>query len=666
MDDMPADKGAGLPQVSERKPAPPTPPGPVQRLRDWFERQRDRAGLRRPEGRKPSRDEVQAHTWYWVVAFALLMIFQGWWAAHQTIEPVPYSRFLELLHDHKITSVQVEAQTVLGKLAQPLPSGRTQVSAVVVPAELQRELAAAGVEYSGVLPNTFLATLISWIAPIGIFLVFWMFVFRRYAERFGGEGGLMSIGRSGAKIFVETDTKTTFADVAGADEAKEELREIVDFLKDPSAYGRLGAHVPKGVLLVGPPGTGKTLLARAVAGEAGVAFFSISGSEFVEMFVGVGAARVRDLFHQARDKAPAIVFIDELDALGRARGAFSGFGGHDEKEQTLNQLLVEMDGFDPTSGVVLLAATNRPEVLDPALLRAGRFDRQVLVDRPDKGARASILALHLGRVRHAPDVDPQRVAELTPGMTGADLANLVNEAALLATRRGALDVEMADVNEAVERAIAGVSRRSRVLGKRERELVAYHEMGHALVAMALPGTDPVHKVSIIPRGVGALGYTIQRPTEDRFLTTRGELENRMAVLLGGRAAEMVAFDTVTTGAADDLQKATDIARAMVARLGMIESFGPAAFEQQPQSFLGGPGMVPEPGRREMSEATAQAIDASVRDLVRRALDRATDLLRERRAVLERTAQALLQRETLLAEEIVALAGEPARLSSSPA
>jgi cell division protease FtsH len=661
MSDAPADHGPAGGALSERRRQDGPPQGLGERLRDWYERHQDRSGLRRPDGKKPSKDEMHAHAWYWVVALVLMFLLQGWIAMHQSIEAVPYSQFLTLLHDHKIKSVQVEDRDVLGELAEPLPNGRTYVSAVTVPEYVAKDLQAAGVEYSGVLPNTFLSTLLSWVVPIGIFLFIWAFVFRRYAERFGGEGGLMSVGRSRAKVYVETDTKTTFADVAGADEAKEELREIVDFLKNPASYGRLGAHVPKGVLLVGPPGTGKTLLARAVAGEAGVTFFSISGSEFVEMFVGVGAARVRDLFHQARDKAPAIVFIDELDALGRARGAFGGLGGHDEKEQTLNQLLVEMDGFDPTSGVVLLAATNRPEVLDPALLRAGRFDRQVLVDRPDKNARAAILALHLKRVRVASDVDPAKVAELTPGMTGADLANLINEAALLATRRGADKVAMADINEAVERAVAGVSRRSRVLNVHERETVAYHEMGHALVAMALPGSDVVHKVSIIPRGVGALGYTIQRPTEDRFLMTRAELENKMAVLLGGRAAEVLVFDTASTGAADDLQKATDIARAMVSRFGMVETFGPAVFERQRQNFLASPDELPEGSQRDMSEATAQAIDSHVRDLVRHALDRALELLRERRAALDRTARALLERETLTADDLVALVGEPAQL-----
>jgi len=408
--------------------------------------------------------------------------------------------------------------------------------------------------------------------------------------------------------------------------------------------------VPKGVLLVGPPGTGKTLLARAVAGEAGVPFFSISGSEFVEMFVGVGAARVRDLFEQARQKAPAIIFIDELDALGRARGA-SGFGGHDEKEQTLNQLLVEMDGFDPSTGLVLIAATNRPEILDPALLRAGRFDRVVLVDRPEKRGRLQILQVHARKIRLGPDVDLEKIAALTPGFSGADLANLVNEAALLATRRGADAVTLEDFNQAIERMVAGLEKKNRVLNETERRVVAHHEMGHAMVAMALPGTDPVHKISIIPRGVGALGYTIQRPTEDRFLMTRSELENKMAVLLGGRAAEEVIFGHQSTGAANDLAKVTDIARSMVMRYAMVESLGHIAYEEQPAAFLGA---QPFQKNREYSEATAREIDIAVRDIVDAVYEKAKAILTRERAALERWAQKLLEKETLGESELAEL------------
>ncbi|HSF48155.1 MAG TPA: ATP-dependent zinc metalloprotease FtsH, partial [Burkholderiales bacterium] len=476
-----------------------------------------------------------------------------------------------------------------------------------------------------------------------------LYLLRRFAEKQGG--GFLSLGKNKAKIYMEKDTHTKFDDVAGVDEAKEELREIVGFLKEPERYGRLGGRVPKGVLLVGPPGTGKTLLARAVAGEAGVPFFSISGSEFVEMFVGVGAARVRDLFEQARQKAPAIIFIDELDALGRARGAFP-MGGHDEKEQTLNQLLVEMDGFDPSKGLVLLAATNRPEILDPALLRAGRFDRQVLVDRPDKVGRVQILRVHLKKVQLAPDADPEKIAALTPGFSGADLANLVNEAALIATRRGAESVSLADFTAAVERIVAGLEKKNRLLNPIERKIVAHHEMGHALVAMSLPGTDPVHKISIIPRGIGALGYTIQRPTEDRFLMTRQELENKMAVLLGGRAAEHVMFNHRSTGAADDLAKVTDIARSMVLRYGMHDKLGHIAYEQDRAQFLGGP--APANLEYRYSEETTQEIDRAVREIVDRAFEKAMALLKHNRGVLERGAQLLLQKETLTEEDLLGL------------
>jgi len=477
-----------------------------------------------------------------------------------------------------------------------------------------------------------------------------------------GAGGMLEIGKSKAKIYMETDTKVSFDDVAGIDEAEEELEEIVSFLKNPGQYGRLGARIPKGVLLVGPPGTGKTLLARAVAGEAGVPFLSISGSEFVEMFVGVGAARVRDLFQQARSKAPAIIFIDELDALGRARGA-NPMGGHDEKEQTLNQLLVEMDGFDPGKGLVLLAATNRPESLDPALLRAGRFDRQVLVDRPDKVGRVQILNVHLRKVQLAKDVDPEQIAALTPGFSGADLANLINEAALLATRRGADAVSLDDFTRAIERIVAGLEKKNRLLNPKEREIVAYHEMGHALVAMSLPGVDPVHKISIIPRGIGALGYTIQRPTEDRFLMTRTELERKMEVLLGGRAAEHLVFGHLSTGAADDLAKATDIARCMVMRYGMDEKLGHVALESDRPLFLSNPGAVPR--GREYSEETAREVDCAVHDLIQQAFERALERLTQVHDKLEQGAGLLLQKETLGEQELKQLYGEISQGGNDP-
>ena len=614
-----------------------------------------------PHKEKPSRGQVGAHIGYWLLAVAVILLLQGWWAASQSVETIPYSRFVELVHEHKVKSVQVHGQDVTGMLTEKLKSGRDRFSTTIVPADFAKLLREGGVqEYTGVTTG-FLASLLAWLLPMGLFLVVWMFIWRRAVGGMGGGGGgLMSIGRSRAKIYVETDTKTTFADVAGADEAKEELQEIIAFLRDPESYGRLGAHVPKGVLLVGPPGTGKTLLARAVAGEAGVPFLSMSGSEFVEMFVGVGAARVRDLFAQASSRAPAIIFIDELDALGRARGAFpGGGGGHDEKEQTLNQLLVELEGFDARPGVFRMPAPNGRESLDPAWWGRGRFAREVLVDRPDKPARLAIVSLHLQKVKCADDVEPAQLADLTPGMTGADLANVVNEAALLATRRHADWVTMADLTEAIERGAAGLARKSRVLSPVERRTVAYHEMGHALVALSLPGTDPVHKVSIIPRGIGALGYTIQRPTEDRFLMTREELEAKMAVWLGGRAAERIVFGRVSTGAADDLQRGTDTARAMVTRYGMAERIGPLSLDREPQNFLGTP--LPEQFQRHnYSEATAQMIDREVHDLVETAFDRATRILTERRAVLETCAQELLKRETLTEADLAALVPPDAR------
>ena len=526
--------------------------------------------------------KTQFNIWYWIAAFFLLMAFQYFFTTATQVTQIPYSQFETYLDEGRIAEVAVSDRFIQGTFKQPV-DGRPMFITTRVEPDLARQLQERGVVVTGQIESTFLRDLLSWIVPVLLIVGIWMFALKRMGGGIGG--GLMQIGKSKAKVYVQSDTGVTFKDVAGVDEAKDELKEIVDFLKDPQGYGRLGGRMPKGVLLVGPPGTGKTLLARTVAGEAGVPFFSISGSEFVEMFVGVGAARVRDLFEQARAKAPAIIFIDELDALGRARGIGPMAGGHEEKEQTLNQLLVELDGFDPSTGLVLLAATNRPEILDPALLRAGRFDRQVLVDRPDRKGRVQILNVHLKKAKLAPDVEPEKIAALTPGFTGADLANLVNEATLLATRRKAGAVTMEDFNNAVERIVAGLEKRNRLLNPKEREIVAYHEMGHALVAMALPGVDPVHKVSIIPRGIGALGYTIQRPTEDRFLMTLEELENKMAVLLGGRAAEKIVFGHLSTGAADDLAKVTDIARAIVTRYGMSERLGHIALEKDRRSFL---------------------------------------------------------------------------------
>ncbi len=595
--------------------------------------------------------KTQFNIWYLLLATLAVLYLHDLWVQIRTVEPIPYSQFQDLLKEHKVKEISITNNYIQGELTQPLPDGRSKFVTTRVEPELAKDLDQYNVKFTGVVESTFLRDILGWVIPAVVFFAIWMFVMRKFAEKQGLGGGFLSIGKSKAKVYVETDTKVSFADVAGVDEAKEELREIVQFLKNPQDYGRLGARIPKGILLVGPPGTGKTLLARAVAGEAGVPFFSISGSEFVEMFVGVGAARVRDLFEQARAKAPAIIFIDELDALGRARSAFPG-AGHDEKEQTLNQLLVEMDGFDPSQGLVLIAATNRPEILDPALLRAGRFDRQVLVDRPDKQGRMQILAVHIKKVRLAPDVQIEKVAALTPGFSGADLANLVNEAALLATRRGGSDVNLDDFTQAVERIIAGLEKKNRLLNADERRVVAYHEMGHALVAMALPGSDAVHKISIIPRGIGALGYTIQRPTEDRFLMTREELENKMAVLLGGRAAEHVVFGHLSTGAADDLSKVTNIARSMVMRYGMDAKLGHVSYDAERQSFLGAAGVVP--AERTYSEETAREIDCAVRKLVDTAFDRTVRLLTERRALLERGAQELLKKETLNEQDLASL------------
>ena len=593
--------------------------------------------------------KIQFHMWYVIAAVAVVLLLQGLWRSYQEVETIPYSEFQNDLRNGKVDDIVVTESHISGTLKNASAGQPYRFVTDRVEPDVASELNKYGVKFTGGTENTLFRDLLSWIVPAIVFFAIWMLVFRNIANKQGFDG-FMTVGKSKAKIYVEHDTKVTFADVAGVDEAKAELEEIVNFLKEPQKYGRLGGRMPKGVLLVGPPGTGKTLLARAIAGEASVPFFSISGSEFVEMFVGVGAARVRDLFEQARAKAPAIIFIDELDALGRARGAFPWSGGHDEKEQTLNQLLAELDGFDPREGLVLLAATNRPEILDPALLRAGRFDRQVLVDRPDKIGRVQILNVHLKTAKLSSNVSPEEIAALTPGFTGADLANLVNEAALLATRRNADAVTMDDFTRAIERIVAGLEKRNRLLNPDERQVVAYHEMGHALVAMSLSDVDKVHKVSIIPRGVGSLGYTIQRPTEDRYLMSRQELEDRMAVLLGGRAAEMIVFERLSTGAADDLAKATDIARNMVTRFGMVENMGPVVYEMTPHSFLDTPTMALGQ-TRQYSETTAREIDLAIRDIVKGAFENATSILLGKRVLLELTATALLEKETLTEAEL---------------
>lgn len=555
----------------------------------------------------------QWNTGYWIVALLLLLSLQSYWQTAKTVEPVPYSEFEKALAEGRVAEVLVSDRTVTGRLKSPDSRGKTTIVATRVEPDLADRLSKYDVPYARVLESTWLRDVLPWILPAVAFFGVWFFLFRRFAEK-QGMGGFLNIGKSRAKVFVEKNTGVTFADVAGGDEAKAELVEIVDFLKNPQDYGRLGARIPKGVLLVGPPGTGKTLLAKAVVGEAAVPFFSISGSEFVEMFVGVGAGRTR------------------------------GVGGHDESEQTLNQLLTEMDGFDSSVGLIILAATNRPEILDQALLRAGRFDRQVLVDRPDKKGRLDILKVHVKKVTLAQDVDLEQVAALTTGFSGADLANRVNEAALAARRRRASAVELQDFTATIERIVAGLEKKSRVLNPKERETVAHHEMGHALVALALPETDPVHKISIIPRGIGALGYTLQRPTEDRFLMTRTDLEHKIAVLLGGRAAEKLVFGELSTGAADDLARATDIARDMITRFGMDEGLGYIAFEAQRPRFLDTPELAH--GGCRVAESTQARIDQAIRDIVMGVFERAYRILDINRAVLERCARELLARETL--------------------
>jgi cell division protease FtsH len=612
---------------------------------------------------------------YLLVAATVLLVLQAWLQAPRTVE-IPMSRFLDLVRTDKIEKVALTERQIQG-IAKPdaLPTGPsgagdrlrqwlTQSAEVrvftvtripgVEEAPLVAELEKHKIEFTGRIESTFVRDLVfGWIIPLGIMIAIWMFLMRRVG---GGPTQALSFGRSKHKIFDRKELKTTFGDVAGVDEAKAELVEIVDFLKNPRKYQRLGGRIPKGVLLVGPPGTGKTLLARAVAGEADVPFFTLSGSEFVEMFVGVGAARVRDLFEQAKDKAPCIIFIDELDAIGKSRAGSTGFiGGHDEREQTLNQLLAEMDGFDSSKGVIIMAATNRPEVLDQALLRPGRFDRQVVVDKPDLRGREAILRLHARSVVLASGVDLSVIAARTPGFAGADLANIVNEAALLAARKEKNAVEMSDFEEAIDRVVAGLEKKSRVLSEKERDIVAHHEMGHALVATSVAHADPVHKVTIIPRGVAALGMTYQLPTEERFLMTRSELEDRIAVLLGGRVAEELVYGEVSTGAHNDLERATDLARLMVTKYGMSERVGLATYGERQGLFLKGGGIG---GEREYSEATARTIDEEVRAILDRTHDRVRGMLTTKKAVLVAAAHELKRTETLDGERLRrALAGE---------
>jgi cell division protease FtsH len=595
-------------------------------------------------------NKVSFSIWYILLAVMAVVLVHDFILALNKVEELPYSEFKKLVADGKVAEVSVTSQVLTGKLKAEGESKEQKAFATVrvEDPDLVRELNQRGVTFAGVIESTFWRDLLSWIIPVALFVGIWFFIFRRLGQ--AAQGGFMQVGQSKAKIYMEKDVKVTFADVAGVDEAKDELREVIEFLKTPEKFTKLGGKIPKGILLVGPPGTGKTLLARAVAGEAGVPFFSISGSEFVEMFVGVGAARVRDLFEQAKGKAPCIIFIDELDALGKARGM--GPMAHEEREQTLNQLLVEMDGFDPRVGVILMAATNRPEILDPALLRAGRFDRHVTVDRPDKKGRLDVLRVHAKKVALSPEADLEQIAAMTPGFSGADLANVINEAALLAVRRGKDQVSLSELQEAVERVIAGLEKKNRVLNKMEKERVAFHETGHALVALSIPGSDQVQKISIIPRGVAALGYTLQLPTEDRFLMTKSELENKVAVLLGGRIAEETIFGEASTGAQNDLLKATDIAKSMVKAYGMSEKLGTITLERERQpQFLQLP-VASEKG--DYSEETAREIDCEVRRIVDEQYGRVRRLLEDRKTALQQGARLLLEREVITGAELKAI------------
>ncbi len=601
----------------------------------------------------------QFSIWYLFIALWVVLLIQIFITPFFNPSEIPYSQFKAAVRSGHVEEVSISTHVIHGKMktdaaqtTEPITPGeatRLFDTVRVEDPDLIRDLEDHGVKITGVIESTFLRDLLSWLIPIALFLGVWLFLLRRMGQ---GQGGFMTVGRSKAKIYMEKEVKVSFGDVAGVDEAKEELQEVIEFLQTPEKFRRLGGKIPKGILLVGPPGTGKTLLAKAVAGEAAVPFFSISGSEFVEMFVGVGAARVRDLFAQAMQKAPCIIFIDELDALGKARGM--GPMAHEEREQTLNQLLVEMDGFDPRAGVILMAATNRPEILDPALLRAGRFDRHVLVDRPDKNGRLAILKLHAKKVPLDSEANLETIAAMTPGFVGADLANIINEAALLAVRRNRDRVGLAELQEAVERVIAGLEKKNRVLNPAEKERVAHHEVGHALVALSIPGADTVQKISIIPRGIAALGYTIQLPTEDRFLMTKTELENKIAILLGGRVAEELIYREISTGAQDDLLKATDIAKSMVKVYGMSEKLGQISFERDRRPLFLQPSQAPAQG--DYSEETSREIDCEVRRIIDEQYGRVSGLLGKQEPVLRKAAAVLLEKETISGEELKVIVG----------
>ncbi len=590
------------------------------------------------ENGQPSKPSVSL--WY-VTIIILLFSYLLPFVFSTKLETVPYSQFKQYLTEGQLDDLIVGDENITATL-KGVPDRKITVIRVDDPG-LVKELAESKVRYSGEYKNRFLGKILSWLIPLGIFAVFYFYAMKKMDPGMG----VMSFSKNKAKIFAENDTQVSFADVAGIDEAQEELEEVVEFLSSPEKSQKLGGRIPKGVLLVGPPGTGKTLLARAVAGEAKVPFFSISGSEFVEMFVGVGAARVRDLFSQAASQAPCIIFIDELDAIGKARGVNS-MGGHDEREQTLNQLLVEMDGFEANKGVIIMAATNRPEILDPALLRPGRFDRQVLVDRPDINGRKAILEIHTKNVVLSPDVDLSKLAGRTPGFVGADLANIINEAALLAARNNKESVESIDFDEAIERVVAGLQKKNRVMNSQEKEIVTYHESGHAIIAESVEHADPVHKITIIPRGISALGYTQQQPTEDRYLMTRSELLDRLTILLGGRVAEELVFNEISTGAQSDLQQASDIARTMVTQYGMSDRLGLVSYEQSRQVMF-----MPEgfPSAKNYSEAKAAEIDSEISRLIDEAHKTAQKILSERRDVLDKLAELLSVKESIQGDEL---------------
>jgi cell division protease FtsH len=588
-------------------------------------------------GKKPTLKKTHFTIWYFVIAFLIILLIQNYIVTRRAEDVIPYSEFKESLRTGKIKDLTITQESISGERETEKGLRRFQAVRVEDP-DLVKELESYRVKYTGKIDSKWLTNILSWIIP----LVFFFFIWRILFSRIGPESSVMSFGKSRAKIYAEKEKKITFSDVAGIDEAKEELKEVVEFLKNPKKFQRLGGKIPKGVLLVGMPGTGKTLLARAVAGEANVPFFSISGSDFVEMFVGVGAARVRDLFGQAQNHAPCIIFIDELDALGKARG-INPMGRHDEQEQTLNQLLAEMDGFDPNTGVLIMAATNRPEILDPALLRPGRFDRHVVVDRPDITGREEILKIHTKNIKLSPDADLKVIASRTPGFVGADLANIVNEAALLAARKNKESVEMADIEEAIDRVVAGLEKKNRLMSKKEKEIVAFHESGHAIVASLSPNADPVRRISIIPRGISALGYTLQLPTEDRYLMTKTELLDRLAVLLGGRVAEEITFGEISTGAHNDLQRATDIATSMVKEYGMSEKLGYVTYEKEKQPLF----LSASPfSSREYSEETAKQIDEEVKKIVDDTYRKAKEILTAKKNELGELARLLLEKEVV--------------------